>query len=265
MKTLFQSSKAVLKGFICFFLLILLQQGFAQKDVKGLPEDAAIDSASMVYWIGTGPNHAILAVNWCDTSLAFAWGYRFNTDSILVSQMMDDIQQNDSRFSFTYTDGAYGRYITDITYQDNVYDLELEGSYWMYNLNGKGAGFSTNQQYIYSGDFVKFGDESCGQSDTLYNYSWTSPVQPVSIPTNIREMNPESSVSIVLYPNPTNDIVYIKKSQSSLNTNTEVVLYDLSGRIVKKEVVSDKINVSDLKNGIYFVDMEGFVCKLIKR
>ncbi|MEG1556225.1 MAG: DUF4430 domain-containing protein, partial [Bacteroidales bacterium] len=143
-----------------------------------LPEDATISSNQVNYWIGEGNQEAIFAVNWCDTAIAFAWGYRFNGDSILVATMMNDIENSDPRLEIT--EGAYG--IEDIIFTDQIYHLALAGSWFIYNVNGQTASAGPNEQYIGNGAIVKWGDESCSTVDESYHYVWTTEIKPISIP-----------------------------------------------------------------------------------
>lgn len=145
-----------------------------------LPDDETISFNQIEYWVGGGPNSVVLTVNWCDTALAFAWGIHFSGDSILVADIMNTIALYDPRLTFSY--GAWG--ITDITYQDENYNLGLAGDWWMYNVNGMTALQGISQQYVKHGDLIKWGDESCGMADANFNYVWTTPIQAVSAISN---------------------------------------------------------------------------------
>ena len=74
----------------------------------------------------------------------------------------------------------------------------------------------------------------------------------------------ELSSSFNIYPNPASTEINIT---SQLNGEAYVKIYDLTGRCVKDIHVSDiseaTINISDIKKGIYFIDVNGKVEKLI--
>ena len=73
------------------------------------------------------------------------------------------------------------------------------------------------------------------------------------------ELNP---TDFSMYPNPSSDIVFF----SNLNRTTTVKIYDINMRLVKSESIdSNQILVEDLNSGIYFVEVDGHVKKLIKR
>ncbi|MBR4135998.1 MAG: T9SS type A sorting domain-containing protein [Bacteroidales bacterium] len=146
--------------------------------------DATIAPEDVLYWVGGGEHSVVFAANWCDTAIAFAWGVRFSGDSITVKDVMQTIALYDSRFSFT--PGSWG--LGDILFQDGTYNLSLQGSWWMYNVNGTGALLGYDAQKVVDGDLIKFGDESCGNADEYYNYTWTTEIQPVALPAASTEV-----------------------------------------------------------------------------
>ncbi|MCK9338623.1 MAG: T9SS type A sorting domain-containing protein [Bacteroidales bacterium] len=171
-----------MKKLYVFVVLIGLFSSFLYSQT---PEpDATISPDAITYWVGEGTHQAILVVNWCEPEIALAWGFRFATDSILVSDMMSAITIADGRFSYVGGNGI----VNDIHYDDDSLHLALSGNYWMYNINGSGAMAGFDSQYITDGDLVKWGDESCGTADENWNYAWTTPIQPVTDP------NPEPEI-----------------------------------------------------------------------
>jgi len=139
-------------------------------------QDASIDPANIRYWIGEGENEVVFIVNWNEPDTALAWGYRFSEESITVKAMMDDIAAVDTRFDFVGES-----FVSDITFNDGVLDLSLAGMWWMYNVNGMTAMNYFDVQTIVNGDWVKFGDESCGilVDPTNYIYVWEKEVAAV--------------------------------------------------------------------------------------
>jgi hypothetical protein len=73
------------------------------------------------------------------------------------------------------------------------------------------------------------------------------------------ELNP---TDFSMYPNPSSDIVFFR----NLNRTTTVKIYDVNMRLVKSESIdSNQILIEELNTGIYFVEVDGHVKKLIKR
>ena len=164
----------MVKKFTLMFLLgifgLLSTNLFAQ-------EDATIDPADIKFWIGDGENEVVFIVNWAEPDTALAWGYRFNEPLVTVETVMDDIAAADSRFSYTGSNG----WLSDIFFNDGVLNLQLVGQWWMYIVSGEMAGSGYTAQTVQNGDYIKWGDESCGiiVDPATYAYIWTKEVAAV--------------------------------------------------------------------------------------
>ncbi len=217
--------------------------------VYPLAEEAMIDFDDILYWVGEGENKAVFAVNWNEPNKCLAWGYRFNGESIILKELMDNIAAADPRFAF---DAAYG-YVSDLTFDDGDLHLALAGMYFMYNINGYAAWYGYDEQTIVDGDFIKWGDESCGTEIAQWTYVWTQTVEPVSVYDAVNE-NMVNTLSI--YPNPAVNETFVTIENAGLN---EVSVYDIQGRLVSKESVmannGDQVRLSTetLTSGVYFV------------
>ena len=139
-------------------------------------EDATIDPSQIKFWIGEGQNEAVFIVNWNGPDTALAWGYRFSEDEIMLKDMMLDIQSADYRFGFQGES-----YVTDITFNNGVLDLHLAGMYWMSIKNGEMCMNYFDAEPVHNGDYVKWGDESCGTllDPVNYVYIWEKEVAAV--------------------------------------------------------------------------------------
>ena len=151
------------------------------------PEEATIDFSEILYWVGTGSNEAVMAVNWADTALA--WGYRWN-GTATVADMMAHIAAADPRFSYVL--GSYG--IDDINYIDTAAGMTAPlgvtpGSYWESKNNGvTDAGMT---QTLANGDLEKWAEPAAGVVvDSIYydgwgwSYTYVYPmtIYPVTVP-----------------------------------------------------------------------------------
>ena len=150
------------------------------------PEDATIAANDIIFWVGTGSNSVVMAVNWADTALA--WGYRFDSASVTAHQMIHDIAAVDPRFSYTGTG-----FIDDINYIDTAAGMTdtlgiTPGNYWWSLLNHvNGWGLS---DVLHNGDFYKWGDLSVAVitdstnmgSYVDYTYVWPYTIYPVTVP-----------------------------------------------------------------------------------
>jgi hypothetical protein len=214
-----------------------------------LAEEARIDFADILYWVGEGENEVVLAVNWNEPNKCFAWGYRFNEESVTVETVMDAIAEADGRFDYDGSDG----WLNDIKYVDEEYNLALSGMYFMYNVNGMGAWYGYNEQTVVNGDFIKWGDESCGTEIAQWTYVWTQTDEPVSVYDAVNE-NMANTFSI--YPNPAVNETFVTIENAGLN---EVMVYDIQGRLISNQSVMAnegeqmRLSTEMLTNGVYFV------------
>lgn len=230
--------------------------------VYPLADDATIAAEDILYWVGEGPNEAILIVNWNDPDTALAWGYRFSNDSVTLENIMIDIAANDSRFAYTAANG----FLSNITFNEGTVSLTLTGQFWMFNVNGTMAMVGFDQAFMKNGDYAKWGDEACATDLGHWNYVWTTPVTPVGINTSVSE---SASVAAVLYPNPATT-----ESWLAIEGNGEdytVTVSDIQGRVLNTSVLNVygketvRIDASNLTSGMYFVTVNNGVSnKVIK-
>ena len=163
--------------------------------VTPAPEDATIAAADILYWVGEGQNEVVFAVNWADTALA--WGYRFQSDSVLVGNIVDAIATADPRLSYVGSPA----YISDFLYADSLitdtlrltphdpYDYSI---YFSMSVNHVASMLGAGQHKVVNGDFVKFADtyaavkvDSTWIADYSYwdyTYVWPMAIHAVSVP-----------------------------------------------------------------------------------
>ena len=219
--------------------------------VYPLAEEAMIDFDQIVYWLGEGDNEMVFAVNWAQPDTCLAWGYRFSSEEVILKEVMDAIAEADSRFAYS----ADGSFLTDITFDVNGLHLGLVGMYWMFNLNGAMAWYGFEEQTIHNGDFIKWGDESCGTEIAQWTLVWETPVTPVSNGTSVAE----NESSIALYPNPATTFAML--SVEKLNGAATVTVCDLQGRVLNSFAVSAasepiRIETANYVSGLYLVTVD---------
>lgn len=74
----------------------------------------------------------------------------------------------------------------------------------------------------------------------------------------------EKAEDFIMYPNPVKDKLHLK--YTNINTLKTLSIYDFSGRLVSKvESVSSTIDVSELSQGIYFIELVYKNKKTIKK
>ena len=214
--------------------------------VYAIAEEAMIDFDDVVYWIGEGENEAVFAVNFADPEdVCFAWGYRFDAESVTIKEMMEAIAEVDLRFAFADEPSSWGGYmLTDLTFNNKEVQYELVGYNAMYNVNGIQSWFTFDEQTVVDGDFVKWGDYTIGTEIAPWVYVWETPVEPVSIYDDVNEV--EASM-LSVYPNPATEVLYVNSENIQ-----RVEIYDAMGRMVLTTVES-VVDVRSLESGVYFV------------
>ena len=163
------------------------------------PTEATISASDILYWVGTGSNEAVLAVNWADTALA--WGYRWN-GTATVSDMMNAIAIADPRFGYNAAAG----WLNDITFTDGTVSLAgTPGNYWGSTNNGiMDMGMD---QTLSSGDFEKWGDPAAGVIvDSMeyggywyYTYVYPMTIHPVSVPGPVTPVDATIAANDILF------------------------------------------------------------------
>ena len=104
--------------------------------------------------------------------------------------------------------------------------------------------------------FIAGGDSS--EDRTYYIDDIKGPVL-----TNTASINDNQIVDFSLYPNPADEFIYINSNNINID---EVNIYDLNGRIISnKKVVNNRINLDNISKGVYFVEINGIVKKLLKK
>ena len=119
-------------------------------------------------------------------------------------------------------------------YQSYSFDyLGLGNSYFQNGFGGNGLS-SISKEMVY----VKKGNQTWGT--------------PLNLSVGIDEENLASN-SFKPYPNPVNNLLYIK----NIEQLDFILLYDKSGRLIREiNHPQTEINVSDLSNGIYFLKLQ---------
>ena len=151
-------------------------------------DDATISADQIQYWVGEGENEVVIAISWCsNTETALAWGYRFDGETNLLAAL-NAIAAADSRLT------VFGSAPTNITYQDDVYDLTMQPNpeaEWgdddydipMFSVNGAMGQVGMSAQVIHNNDFAKIGGYACGIMDAYWtSIVWTTEIVPATAP-----------------------------------------------------------------------------------
>lgn len=158
-------------------------------------EEATIDASAVTYWVGTGNNQVVMAINWADTALA--WGVNFSTDSITSQAALDTIAANDPRFS--WDTGSYG--LGNITFTENGTTHTGDATHFWESKRNTISDMGLYQN-LGNGDFQKWANSAAGVVvDSMeysgvwyYMYNYPMTIYPVTAP----QPGPQPADSIVV-------------------------------------------------------------------
>ena len=213
-------------------------------------EEATIDPSEILYWVGEGEKEVVFAVNWNEPNRCLAWGYRFDGESKVLKEVMDDIVAADDRFAY---DASMG-FVSNLTFTEDEINYGLVGDYFMYNINGVAAMLGYDEQTVVNGDFIKWGDVSCGTEVAPWTYVWEQEVEPVWAPgTGVNENNANT---LAMYPNPAVGETFVTLENAGMTT---ISVYDIQGRMVStisliaNEGEQVRLSTERMNAGVYFV------------
>ncbi|MGB1207441.1 MAG: fibronectin type III domain-containing protein [Chitinophagales bacterium] len=96
----------------------------------------------------------------------------------------------------------------------------------------------------------------------------------VLIGENVQKQIENEALAFQLYPNPCNDFLHIDLAETSENQNLEIVIFDMLGRLIKKQSIENnlqtlQLGVADLASGLYFIELKNetqqFQQKFVKK
>ena len=93
------------------------------------------------------------------------------------------------------------------------------------------------------------------QKQEVIFWDWCSYYDPIS---SVEDNTKKDIISI--YPNPSSEMIYI----DGINSQTEIELFDLTGRKIISQNYNNGINISELNRGIYILNIQNQNYKIIK-
>ena len=178
----------------------------------------------------------------------FAWARDFNQD--ISSWDLSNVTEMALMFNLAY---SFNQDISDW----NVSNVtNMEGMFWQSGLSTDNYDLLLNswsQQDVQSD--VEFGAPLyfCNGEDSrqslIDDKGWLFIGDQLDCST--AGLDDQTQLDISIYPNPTSDIVYIEGNYSQL----KVVVYDILGKQVMKESITNNIDISQLEKGVYILQL----------
>lgn len=187
------------------------------------------------------------------SNLIYASTPSFNTTQVNLGLQLDSYG---SETSWEVVDGAGNVLYTSETYVDDDPDMPAVKNY-TFNL-------TNNKCYIFK-IYDSWGDGFCCDYGSGY-YKLTTSTGTVMVNTTFSTA--EASYAFVLgsmlgtkeankletkiFPNPVNDVLNITK----VSNNATFTIYNVAGQFISKgKVINNKVNVSSLAKGVYFIEV----------
>lgn len=179
-----------------------------------------------------------------DTSIMYTFPYTYNTTINDTYKGITDISPK----SFTTVYDAYGTLITPLgTYTNVIRQKKTEGT-------------TVNYIWIQTNPFFILMEKTItnGTSSSINVFKNTSAL-------GINPIEPKKEMAV--FPNPTHAELNLQLPEQQILDR--VAITDITGKIVLEQVQNlNQINVSDLANGLYFIEVhsgnEKFITKFIK-
>jgi hypothetical protein len=172
-------------------------------------------------WID-GPDNNFVKYNYINNSTCTIY---LKTDTITVSYILDTIA---------------------VPHRNTWYYNGLKANLAIWSISG-----NTLTEKASGGDTITF-PASFGVEA---NYDWIASHYTKQLTTGINESR---NVLFNLYPNPASDIVTLNINNSNI-ADFEIKIYNIMGYLVRSESLKQnqqKINVGDLNNGIYMIEIK---------
>lgn len=96
----------------------------------------------------------------------------------------------------------------------------------------------------------------------VYEDGESSPAGPVTVEITV-SITENNEIAFVLYPNPAENIVTIESVKDA-----EIKIYSVNGQLVSQQNIAEGINnidISELNAGLYFINVNGTMVKIVKK
>ena len=143
------------------------------------------------------------------------------TSILVVNEDLIGVDPNGGSDTVCYINGNW-TFTTTVSYTTNPIDMEAGNTYFIIVNGGDGS----EQPF----SFVVYETQE----------------GPPSL-----SIDEENRLNVSIYPNPTSDIVYIEGNYSQL----KAVVYDILGKQVMNEPITNSIDISQLEKGVYILQL----------
>lgn len=155
---------------------------------------------------------------------------------------------NNNVGAWTITDAASMKEINGITLSDRKYVTHTgngnQQSEWSFDWTAPSSDMGAITFYVSSIDANANGTKS---GDNLYTTTSTLAFNTVSSLESLKLEN------IGLYPNPASEQIFLENIPTSI---TQIRVYDVRGALVQQSAYTNMLDVKELKEGLYFLQLQ---------
>ena len=157
---------------------------------------------------------------------------------------------------YTIAHVSWHRYVSyddHVLEPDEYFDLEDVNYYLFVQLSPKeGFVFDEHPTVFFDGNDTIFGYGAfTGDDYRVYTIDYQ-----VTNPTGVAE---QATESVSLHPNPVDEVLYLNVAEG-----TPITVFDMTGRMVKRESYMGQLNVSQLVPGVYSILVDGLSVSFLK-
>ncbi len=174
---------------------------------------------------------------------------------------------------YKFTISAKSNVVITLQNLPKDYDLQLlnsSGSYLTGSSNGGTSSETITQNGLAAGTYYVrvYGYSGNFDLSTCYALRVSATAAPSDEATGMESINSDISSAVNLYPNPVEDILYVKSIAPNSKEST-VSIIDVSGRRIKDVMINNeeevRVDVSELSSGLYYLNISGKGYKFIKK
>ena len=158
---------------------------------------------------------------------------------------------------YTIAHVSWHRYVSyddHVLEPDEYFDLEDVNYYLFVQLSPK-EGFAFDEHptvYIDGNDSIFGYGAFTGNDYRVYTIDFQ-----VTNPTGVAE---QSTKCVALHPNPVKDVLYL-----DITNGTPIAVFDMTGRMVKRERYTGQLDVSQLVSGVYTIKADALSVRFVKK
>lgn len=226
----------------------------AQRPGRPIPafDPAAFTAEDVAFWVGSGPDSAVLVIDFQKPNARYAWGYLFQ-DSVQADVLLNAVANADDDLQI-----VMGSFLNDVIFRQD-----------------SGIGGSPNFWSTWSGTnlgnwFLNAGIGSQVKNGDFFGLSYTDfspalrPGVPQAVAPGMALASPRKAETWQAYPNPFSRAVYLSPGADQSGA---LELLNSAGQVLRRYAklpVNRRLDLADFPSGLYWLVWQNEYQMLIK-